>query len=399
MSREKVVLAYSGGLDTSIAIRMLSEDYGMDVIAVIVDVGKSAEVERNRQKALKIGAIDSIAVDAKREFVENFVLPALKANALYEGKYPLVSALSRPLISQVLVKIAREKGAGVIAHGCTGKGNDQIRFDTSLGILAPDLKIVAPMREKPMSRDEAMQYADKKGIPVPVKPKTPYSIDENVWGRAIEAGDLEDPWLEPPSEVFALTEDPTSTPDFEEYLEIEFDRGVPISLNDEDFSLLSLIEEVDKVGGRNGFGRIDMIEDRLVGIKSREVYEAPGALSLIKAHQDIESLCLERDLLRYKRRVEIEFSELVYFGLWFSPLKKALDAFIEESQKRVSGHVRLKFYKGECSVTGRRSSISLYEPALATYGKQDEFSHQSAAGFSKLWGLSTKTWSMKGEES
>lgn len=395
MGKEKIVLAYSGGLDTSIAIKWLQEEYKCDVVALAVDVGQGGDLKAVKDKALKIGAIESYVVDARDEFVNEYALPALKANALYEGKYPLVSALSRPLIAKLQVELAESEGAKYVAHGCTGKGNDQVRFEVSIGALNPELKIVAPLREWTLSREEAMIYAKKNNIPVPTSKERPYSIDENLWGRAIECGILEDPWNEPPDDIYELTSDIDKTPAEPTYMEIEFAKGIPVSINGEKKGMVSIIDEVGKVAGMNGWGRLDMIENRLVGIKSREVYEAPAALALIEAHRSLEDLTLERDLLHYKALIEQKYADLVYFGLWFSPLKKALDAFIEETQKSVTGTVRLKLNKGTCQVVGRKSEESLYDYSLATYETGDQFSHQSAKGFIDLWGLPVKVWAKK----
>lgn len=395
MAKEKIVLAYSGGLDTSIAIKWLQEEYNCDVVALAVDVGQGGDLEAVKDKALKIGAIESYVVDVRDEFVNDYVSPALKANALYEGKYPLVSALSRPLIAKLQVELAESEGAKYVAHGCTGKGNDQVRFEVSIGALNPELEIVAPLREWTLSREEAMEYAKKNNIPVPTCKEKPYSIDENLWGRAIECGVLEDPWNEPPADIYELTSDIDETSDKPTYMEIEFAKGIPVSINGDKKSLADIIGEVGKIAGKNGWGRLDMIENRLVGIKSREVYEAPAALALIEAHQSLEDLTLERDLLHYKSLIEQKYADLVYFGLWFSPLKKALDAFIEETQESVTGTVRLKLHKGTCQVVGRKSKESLYDYSLATYEIGDQFSHKSAKGFIDLWGLPVKVWAKK----
>ncbi len=396
---EKVVLAYSGGLDTSVLIKRLEEDYNLQVIAVVVNVGQEEDLEKIKERALSVGAFKAYVVEAAKEFVNDFISPALKANALYEGKYPLVSALSRPLIAKHLVKIAEREGASYIAHGCTGKGNDQVRFEVSIAALAPEIKVIAPVREKMMSRDEAIDYARRKGISVPVSKEKPYSIDENLWGRAVECGELEDPWVEPPEDAFELTVDPSKAPDEAEYLEIGFEKGLPVSLNGRKMVLDELIKEVGQIAGRHGFGRVDMVENRLVGIKSREVYEVPAALSLIKAHEDLESLTLEREVFHYKKILEQKFAEIVYYGQWFSPLREALQAFFDKTQERVSGVVKLKFYKGNASVVGRKSPNSLYDFSLATYeGEEDLFSHRAAKGFIELFGLPLKVWARKGKK-
>ncbi len=396
---EKVVLAYSGGLDTSVLIRKLSEEYNLQVISVILDVGQGGNLEEARERAISLGAAESILVNAVEEFVNDFISPAIKANALYEGKYPLVSALSRPLIAKYLVKIAKEKKASFIAHGCTGKGNDQVRFEFSISALAPEIKVLAPVREKAISRDEAIKYAREKNIPIPVSKEKPYSIDENLWGRTAECGSLEDPWQEPPEEAFELTSSLENAPFQGEHVEIGFKEGVPVSLNSEEISLEEIIKRLNRLGGKHGFGRVDMVENRLVGIKSREVYEVPAALAIIKAHEDLESLTLERDVFHYKKYLEPKFAELIYYGQWFSPLREALQAFFEKTQENVSGTVKLKFYKGSAFVVGRKSPYSLYDYSLATYeGEKDLFSHKSAKGFIDIFGLPLKVWARKKKE-
>jgi argininosuccinate synthase len=399
VKKEKIVLAYSGGLDTSIAIKWLQEEYDVDVIALGVDVGQGGDLEEAKERALKIGALESYLIDAKAEFVSDYLFPALKANALYEGKYPLVSALSRPLIAKWQVEIAASDNAQGVAHGCTGKGNDQVRFEVSIGALNPDLKIIAPMREWSMSREKAMDYASKHGIPVPTSKKKPYSIDENLWGRAIECGVLENPWNEPPRDIYELTCDVSETPNEMRYVEIDFVEGIPVAIDGKKTNAVDLIAKIGEIAGQNGFGRLDMIENRLVGIKSREVYEAPAALSLILAHQSLEELTLEREVLHYKSMLEQKYAELIYYGLWFSPLKDALDGFIEKTQERVSGTIRLRFHKGTCAVVGRKSEESLYDYSLATYEEADQFSHDSAKGFIDLWGLPSRVWAKKCRES
>ncbi len=389
MSKGKIILAYSGGLDTSVAIPWLKEQYGYDVVAVALDVGEGKDLDFVKEKALKVGAVKSVVIDAKELFADNYLLPALKANALYEGKYPMNSALSRPLISEVLVKIAKEEGAVAVAHGCTGKGNDQVRFDVSVAALNPDLEVVAPVREWGMSRDEEIDYAEKHGIPIPVNLEKPFSIDQNLWGRSCESGELEDPWLAPPEAAYEWTLPLMDTPDQPEEIEIEFEQGVPTSLNGVPLSFAKIIEELNQIAGKHGIGRIDHVENRLVGIKSREVYESPGAYTLILAHKELEFLTQTRDVSRFKPEIEQKWAELVYDGLWFSPLKNALDAFIEETQKNVTGKIRMTLFKGHATVTGRTSPCSLYNKELATYSKEDSFDHQAAVGFIKLWGLPT----------
>ncbi|HEY8415606.1 MAG TPA: argininosuccinate synthase [Thermaerobacter sp.] len=387
---EKIVLAYSGGLDTSVAIPWLKENYGYDVIALSADVGEGKDLEFIRKKALLAGAVESVVVDARERFAREFVLPALQANALYEGRYPLSSALSRPLIAQLLVETARQYGATAVAHGCTGKGNDQVRFDVSVAALAPDLKVVAPVREWAWSREEEIAYARQHGIPVPVTEENPFSIDANLWGRSCEAGVLEDPWAEPPEEAYAMTVPPERAPAEPEYVTIGFEAGVPVTLNGEPLGLVELIERLNEIAGRHGVGRIDLIEDRLVGIKSREVYEAPAAVVLIEAHRALEALCLPREVLHFKPVVEQQVAQVIYNGLWFSPFKRALDAFIRETQQAVTGEVRVKLYRGTATVVGRRSPYSLYSHELATYSPGDRFDHKAAVGFIHLWGLPTR---------
>lgn len=392
---ESVVLAYSGGLDTTAAIPWLKEKYGYDVIAVLVDAGHSEDLEVLKNRAVVAGVVHAEVIDGKKLFAQNFVLKALKANALYEGKYPLVSALSRPLISQLLVEEAIETGASAIAHGCTGKGNDQVRFTLSIQALAPNIKVIAPIRDWQMSRDDSMKYLEEKGIDIPVTKKSPYSIDQNLWGRTAEGGVLEDITTEPPEDVFAWTASIKDAPEKAEYVEITFEEGVPIKINGGNKELPQLIETMDEIGGKHGFGRIDMIENRLIGIKSREIYECPAALALIQAHKQLEDIVLDKDTLAFKKILEQRWSELVYNGMWFSPLKGAIDAFIENTQTVVSGTIKLKFHKGSCTVVGRKSENSLYDYSLATYEKGDAFSHKSAEGFIEIWGLPSKVWANK----
>ncbi|MCQ2570094.1 MAG: argininosuccinate synthase [Limosilactobacillus sp.] len=392
MANPKVVLAYSGGLDTSVEIAWLKEA-GYDVIAVCFNVGEAGmDLTAVQQKGLAVGAVESIVIDARHEFATDYVLPALQANALYEGVYPLVSALSRPLISKHLVKIAKEYGAVAIAHGCTGKGNDQVRFEVSIHALAPDMIIEDPIREVHWSREEEIAYAKEHNIPVPITKESPYSIDENLWGRANEAGILENPWTAAPADAFDRTADLNDTPDTPSIVEISFEHGIPVALNGEALPLETLIAQLDQLAGQHGVGRIDHIENRLVGIKSREVYEAPAATVLIKAHQDLENLTLERGLGHYKPLVEHEISNLIYNAQWFSPLFDALMAFIKSSQQDVTGVVRVKLFKGNVICEGRQSPVSLYNEDLATYTSSDSFDHEAANGFIKLWGLPTQVY-------
>lgn len=393
MAREKIVLAYSGGLDTSVAIKWLQENYSYDVIAVALDVGEGKDLDFIRDKAIQVGALKSYVVDAKELFADEFVLPALQANAMYEGKYPVVSALSRPLISKVLVDIAREEGAVAIAHGCTGKGNDQVRFDVSIMALNPDLKIVAPVREWGMSRDDEIKYAMEHNIPIPINLDNPFSIDQNLWGRACECGELEDPWCEPPTGAYDLTAELANTPDTPEEIEIGFVQGKPVSLNGQEMPLYQLILELNKIAGKHGVGRIDHVENRLVGIKSREVYEAPGAITLILAHRELEFLTQPRELVQFKPIIEQKLTNVIYEGLWFSPITDALKAFVAETQKFVTGTVRVKLFKGHAIVVGRKSASSLYDMNLATYGTEDTFDHKAALGFIELYGMQTKLFS------
>ncbi|MBD1223553.1 argininosuccinate synthase [Virgibacillus halodenitrificans] len=390
MSKEKVVLAYSGGLDTSVAVKWLQDNYNYDVIAVALDVGEGKDLDFIKEKALNVGAIKSYVVDAKSIYAEEYVLPALQANLLYEGKYPLISALSRPLIAKILVDIAEKEGAVAVAHGCTGKGNDQVRFDVAFTALNPSLKIVAPVREWAMSRDEEIAYAKEHGIPVPVDVDNPFSIDQNLWGRSNECGVLEDPWVEAPKEAYELTVDPVDAPDTPQVVQLTFEQGKPVSLDGTSMPLEKLILQLNEIAGKHGVGRIDHVENRLVGIKSREIYEAPAALTLIAAHQELEALTLPREVAQFKPMIEQKLSQTVYDGLWYSPLTDALKAFINETQQHVSGTVKVKLYKGHAQVVGRESAQSLYDFDLATYNAEDAFDHEAALGFIKLWGLPTK---------
>ena len=412
---KRAVLAYSGGLDTSVAIEWMKEHKGYDVIACAVDVGQGRggaaakgggggvhydDLEEIRQRALDCGASESVVVDAKDEFAADFVTPALKANAMYMGKYPLVSALSRPLIVKHLVETAQRFDADAVAHGCTGKGNDQVRFEVGTMCLAPDLVTEAPIREWGLTRDAAIDWANERGIPIPVKSKaSPYSIDENAWGRTAECGILEDPWAKPPEDVFERTVPVADAPDEPEELTLAFERGVPVAVDGKELPFAELIAHVDERAGAHGVGRIDMIEDRLVGIKSREIYECPGAIALITAHRDLEDLCLEQELAEHKRTEEGRYAQLIYNGLWWGPLKRALDAFMDEASRYVNGEVRLELFKGHATVVGRRSESSgLYNYEMATYDEQDQFDQTLAEGFVKLWGLPLKTWAERARE-
>ena len=388
---DKVILAYSGGLDTSVMVPWIKEKYGLDVVTFTCDLGQGEDIEKIRQKALKTGAVDAIAIDARALFVDHFVFPALQAGALYEGKYPLATALGRPLIAKLMVDVARQHNAKAVAHGCTGKGNDQVRFDVTFQTLAPDLKIIAPVREWKMTRPEAIEYAKKHQIPVEATIESPYSIDQNLFGRSCEAGVLEDPWDEPPADAFAWTTDPALAPDQPEYIEIEFHRGVPVALNKERIDAVALIEKLNTIAGKHGVGRIDHVENRLVGIKSRELYEAPAAVVLHDAHRELESLCLSKQAQRFKTIVSQEYADLIYNGLWFSAFHQDLYAFVASNQRFVSGLVRVKLFKGKATVVGRQSEHSLYSKKLATYEHGDLFDHEAAQGFIRLWGLSQQT--------
>jgi argininosuccinate synthase len=388
----KIVLAYSGGLDTSVAIPWLAEKYNAEIVTLTVDLGgQDRSMPAIKEKALATGAIKAIVVDCKDIFVKHFVFPALRAGAIYEGEYPLATALGRPLIAKLLVDVARQEGAQAVAHGCTGKGNDQVRFDVSTGALAPDLQVIAPAREWKMTRDEEIEYARERGIPVPTTKKSPYSTDENLWGRSIECGVLEDPWNEPPEDIYWWTKSPEAAPDQPTYVEIGFEGGIPVSLNGVQMDGVVLIGKLHDIAGENGVGRIDHVENRLVGIKSREIYEAPAGIVLHKAHQALEDMCLSKDSARFKAIVTPLYSDLIYNGLWFSALHRDLAAYIASSQRDVTGKVRIKLYKGTCTVVGRTSPTALYSYSLATYDIGDTFDASSAEGFIKLWGLPLRT--------
>jgi argininosuccinate synthase len=389
---DHVVLAYSGGLDTTVSVHRLTAEQGRPVVALLVDVGQGEDLDRLAARATAAGAVDAVVVDARERFAADFLVPAIRANALYEGRYPLVSALSRPLIAQLLVEEARRRGAAAVAHGCTGKGNDQVRFEVSCGALAPDLEVLAPVRDWAMSRPEAIAYADKHGIDLGgITEAKPYSVDQNLWGRTIEAGALEDPWSAPPEDAFAWTSSPAAAAGTSEVV-VGLEAGVPVSVDGEGAGLPGVVAALNRLGGAVGFGRVDMIENRRVGIKSREVYEVPGALATLTAHRDLEDLTLDRDVLHEKARLEIRYAELVYDGLWFSPLKAALDAFVAETQPAVTGEVRLQFSPGRCQASGRRAERPLYRPDLATYEADDAFDHDAGRGFVALWGLPARTW-------
>ncbi len=389
MTGNLVVLAYSGGLDTSVSVQWIKEKYGADVITMCLDVGQQKDLKAIEEKAKKIGAIKHYSIDAKEEFVKNYIFPAIKANGLYEGEYPLSSALSRPLIASELVEISKIENADGVAHGCTGKGNDQVRFEVTINSLSPGLKIIAPIREWDLDRPSEIAYAKKHGIPIPVDVDSPYSTDQNLWGRSIECGVLELPDHEPPSDVFEWTNTPEDAPDEPEYVSIEFENGVPISVSGKKMNGVDLLFLLNKIAGKHGIGRIDMIEDRLVGIKSREVYECPAATIILKAHKDLERMVLTKHEVYFKEIVDSKWAQLIYTGLWWDPLKNALDAFIDVTQERVIGEVRLKLFKGNVSVVGRSSPVGLYDPELATYEPHSTFDQKASEGFIKLWGLPT----------
>ncbi len=391
---EKVILAYSGGLDTSVMVPWIRDKYKLDVVTFTCDLGQGEDIEAIKQKALKTGAVDAVAVDARNLFVDCFVFPALMAGALYEGRYPLATALGRPLIAKLMVDAAREHKAKAVAHGCTGKGNDQVRFDVTFQTLAPELQIIAPVREWTMSRPQALEFAKKNNIPVDAKPDSPFSVDQNLWGRSCEAGVLEDPWDEPPAAAYAWTADPMKAPDAAVEVEIEFDHGKPIALDGQKLDGVPLIERLNKLGGQHGIGRIDHVENRLVGIKSRELYEAPAAVILHTAHRSLESLCLTKQAARFKTMIAQEYADLVYNGLWFSAFHQDLFAFVASNQRFVGGIVRVRLYKGSATVVGRKSEHSLYSKGLATYDGAaggDSFDQAAAQGFIRLWGLGQQT--------
>ncbi|EJV58917.1 MULTISPECIES: argininosuccinate synthase [Bacillus] len=392
MEKKKVVLAYSGGLDTSVAIKWLQEK-NYDIIALCLDLGEGKDLAFVKEKALSVGAIKSYMIDVQEEFANEYALMAMQAHTLYEGKYPLVSALSRPLIAKKLVEIAEQEGATAVAHGCTGKGNDQVRFEVSIQALNPYLEVIAPVREWKWSREEEIAYAKEKDVPIPINLDSPFSIDQNLWGRSNECGILEDPWAAPPEDAYEMTLALEDTPNKPEFVEIGFEAGVPTTLNGTAYSLSELIKTLNALAGKHGVGRIDHVENRLVGIKSREVYECPAAMTLITAHKELEDLTLVKEVAHFKPMIEQKITELIYNGLWFSPLKQALNAFLQETQKNVTGTVRVKLFKGHAIVEGRKSEYSLYDEKLATYTAQDEFNHDAAVGFISLFGLPTKVYS------
>ncbi len=392
---DRIVLAYSGGLDTSVAIPWLAERYGAEIIAVTLDLGQGRELMDVRERALAIGALRAHVIDVREEFARDFILPALQAGAVYEGRYPMATALARPLIAKRLVEIARMEGATTIAHGCAGKGNDQARLDISARSLEPSINIIAPARIWNMSRDQEVEYARARGIPVPAASAGPYSTDANLWGRSIECGVLEDPWIEPPDDIYLFTRSPQGCPDEPAYIEIDFAAGVPIRTNGVEMPILELFESLETIAGAHGVGRIDMVENRLVGIKSREIYEAPAAVVLHMAHRELETLVISRDLDRIKQDLSRRYADLVYDGLWFSQTREAIDAFVRALQPRVTGTVRLKLFKGDCRVVGRKSPHALYDRHLVSYDGEDRFDHAAAEGFIKIWGLPIETAARK----
>ena len=387
---EKCVLAYSGGLDTSVAIRWIADKYNVDVIAVAVDVGEEKDYEGIRKKGEQVGAVKSVVVDRKEDFFNEFITRALAANLMYEGKYPAFTALARPLLARTQVEVARSEGASLLAHGCTGKGNDQVRFEVTYQALAPEMRVIAPAREWGMTREQEIDYADKHGIPVPVGKESPYSTDTNLWGRSIECGVIEDPSREAPEDAWEWTVSPQAAPDEAAYVKIGFEGGVPVALDGERMGGVALVAKLNALGGAHGVGRVNMMENRLVGIKSRELYETPAATILLTAHRDLESLTLDRETAHFKPYLELRYSELVYYGLWFTPLREAIDAFMAATQKRVNGEVTMKLYKGNCEAVARESESSLYDYSLATYDAADQFDHTASVGFIKIWGMPAK---------
>ncbi len=391
MNVKRVVLAYSGGLDTSVIVKWLQDKYGCEVITYTADLGQNEELEPIKEKALKVGAVKAYIEDVREEFLKDYVMKAFKFGALYEGKYPLATALGRPLITKKMIEIAKNEGADAIAHGSTGKGNDQVRFDVSAVALKPDIKVIAPVREWELkSRDEEIEYAKKHSIPVPVTKDKPYSIDRNIWGLSVEAGPLEDPYFEPPEDIYSMTEDPLKAPDNPEYVEIDFEQGIPVALNGERMGLVELVDQANKLAGKHGVGRIDMVENRLVGIKSREIYEAPAATMLLEAKRSLDELILDRETLHLKDRLALKYAELVYYGYWFCELREALDAFADKLNERATGTVKVKLYKGRATAVARKSPYALYSKELATYDPTDKFVHKYGEAFCYIWGLPLK---------
>ena len=392
MAKNKIVVAYSGGLDTSVMVKWLKENYDAEIITFTGNLGQTKELVGLEEKALKSGASKSYIEDLTKEFIDDYVFPALRAGAMYEETYPMACSIGRPLLAKTLVDIARKEGANMVAHGCTGKGNDQVRFEVAVGALAPDLENLAPLRTWEFkSREEEIDYAAKHNIPVLVTKENPYSIDENIWGTAIECGVLEDPMVEPPADAYQHTVSPEQAPDVAEYVTIDFEKGIPVALNGVAMESVALVKELNKIGGRNAIGRIDMIENRLVGIKSREVYEAPAGMILHAAHKELERITLDKAVAHYKTHISQEYANLIYNGLWFSPLREALQAFIDKTQEKVTGMVKMKLYKGNTIISGRKSPYSLYDPELATYTAADQFDHKASEGFIKIYGLPYKT--------
>jgi argininosuccinate synthase len=398
MTVDRIVLAYSGELNTSIAIPWLAEKYQAEIVTVSVDLGQGKELDDVRERALAIGAARAHVIDAREEFGRDFVLPALQAGAMYEGRYPLASALGRPIIAKYLVEIAKIEGAGAIAHGCSSKGNGQVRMDVSARALEPSMKVIAPDREWDLTRADELDYARARGIPVPVSADTPYSLDANLWGRSIECGVLDDPWEEPAEEIYILTKEPSESPDRPAYVEIAFDRGVPVSINGIEMSLVELIQSLDTIAGAHAVGRIDMVENRLVGIKSREIYEAPAAVALHMAHRELQTFVTPRDLERLTSELGVTYADLVYNGLWYTPMREAIDALVKNVQTKVSGVIRLKLFKGDCRVVGRRSPYALYDHSMATHEEGDMFDHAAGEGFVKIWGLPVEIAARKARE-
>ena len=388
---DKVVLAYSGGLDTSVAIKWLKEKHNLDVVALTIDVGNERDFSAVQQKALKVGAVKALVADAKELFVNHFIFPALQADAIYEGQYSLATALGRPLMAKLLVDVAVQEKASMVAHGCTGKGNDQVRFEVSINALSPGLRVIAPARDWGMTREETINYAQRYDIPIPITSASPYSIDENLWGRSIECGVLEDPWVEPPEDTYTWTKSAVEAPDKPGYVEIGFEEGIPVTIDGQRMDGINLIRRLSELAGNHGVGRVDHVEDRLVGIKSREIYEAPAATVLLEAHQALQAMTLSKDQLRFKQKVAVEYADLIYNGLWFTSLRQDLAAYVKSSQRFVTGAVRLKLFKGSCSLVGRKSPFSLYNYSLATYGKGDEFDQSASPGFIRIWGLPVRS--------